>query len=83
LGRLCTDPEIVAPLFETKLPETIEKARIVFWGHRFTTPSEKEETGHWWLRKEMMGYLKDHHPQVSNQLKSAQPEPIKCRGMLR
>ena len=83
LKRLCTDPEIVAPLFATELPQEIQKVRINFWSHRFTTPEERAENDRWWRRTPLLDYLKSAHPQVAQQLKDAQPSPMICRAAQR
>jgi hypothetical protein len=80
LKRLCTDPEIVEPLFATKLPEVIEQVRIQFWSHRFTTYEERAQNDQWWIRTPLLNYLKTAHPQVANQLQNAQPSPMICRA---
>ena len=50
LERLCTEPEVVQPLFRAPLPSHPAAVRLVFWQYQFTTPVEKRATGAWWRR---------------------------------
>jgi hypothetical protein len=53
LDRLCTDREVVQPLFEAPLPAQVTAARLAFFSYRFTSPAQRAETGAYWTRQRL------------------------------
>jgi len=53
LKRVCWDPDVVQPLFDTPLPEGTKFVRMVYWEHHFTDWPTRAATGDWWTRKKV------------------------------
>jgi hypothetical protein len=53
LGRMCTDPTAVQPLFANPLPHDASGVRIVFHRYHLATRAEHRRTGAWWQKREV------------------------------
>lgn len=50
VDHLCQKPRIVQRLFVDRIPDGVEAVRIAFWKYQFTSPEERDATGHYWKR---------------------------------
>lgn len=50
LRRVCWDPDVVQPLFDSTLPDDTRFVRFVYWDHHFTDWATRSSTGAWWTR---------------------------------
>ncbi len=53
LARVCSDREIVQPLFEAPLPAAVEAVRVAFFKYRFSSPEQRAQTGAYWARERL------------------------------
>jgi uncharacterized membrane protein YphA (DoxX/SURF4 family) len=53
VDRACRDPAAIEPLFAGPLPPSPQAVRLSRSRYRFTTPSERDETGKWWKSQEL------------------------------